>query len=244
MENTSIIALTRQSGLRRQMDVIANNIANMNTTGFKSEKMMFVEHLIRSPSSDRLGGDRLSYVRDVATMRDTTEGPLVSTGNPLDVAIRGDGYMVVKTSTGNKYTRNGNFRMDNTGQLVTQAGDPVLSDSNQPFFFSPEDTTITISRDGTISTENGTLGRLQVVSFANKQDLSNINGGLLTTNKKPTAVANPNVVQNMLEGSNVQPILEMTNMIRVQRSYDGAGKLINGEHERIRQMIRELASTQ
>ncbi len=244
MESTSIIALTRQGGLRRQMSVIANNIANMNTTGFKSEKMMFTEYLVRSPSSERLGGDRISYVRDIATMRDTTEGPLVPTGNPLDVAIRGDGYLVVKTSTGDKYTRNGNFRMDNTGQLVTQAGDSVLSDSGQPFFFSPEDSSITISRDGTVSTENGTLGRLKVVSFENKQDLRNINGGLLTTDKKPIAVANPNVVQNMLEGSNVQPILEMTKMIGVQRSYEGSSKLISGENDRIRMMIRELASTQ
>ncbi len=244
MENTSFIALSRQGTLRRQMSVIANNIANMNTTGFKGEKMMFIQHIVKTPSSDRLGQDRLAFVRDIATVRDTSEGPLKRTGNPLDVAISGDGYFVVETPSGELYTRNGHFRMDETGQLVTQNGDPVLSDGGQPFFFSPEDTDITISRDGTVSTENGTLGRLRVVSFENKQDLRMVAGGLMASNKTAEDMDSPDLVQHMLEGSNVQPIIEMTRMIETQRSYDGAKKLIDREDERIKRMINELARTE
>ena len=112
MENTSFIALSRQSALRRQMDVVANNVANMNTAGFKGERMMFVEHLVKSKGGEKILGDRLSYVRDISTMRDLSDGPLEKTGNPLDLAITGDGYFMVQTDVGNQYTRNGRFQLD------------------------------------------------------------------------------------------------------------------------------------
>ena len=135
MENTLFVALSRQVTLRRQMDVVANNIANMNTTGFKGEKMMFVEHLVRSKSDENKLGDTLNYVRDIATVRDTTKGNISQTGNPLDLAITKEGYFAIETATGEQYTRNGRFQLDATGQLVNQSGHSVLSSTGQPFFF-------------------------------------------------------------------------------------------------------------
>lgn len=242
MENTLFIALSRQMTVRRQMDVVANNIANMNTTGFKGEKMMFVEHLVRSKGNGSVLGDKLSYVRDIATVRDTTKGHIKQTGNPLDLAIADEGYFAIEGRTGEQYTRNGRFQLDATGQLVTESGDPVLSNTGQPFFFGPTDTQINISGDGTVSTENGPLGRLKIVKFENELELQQAGGVLFNAgaNNPPEDVEFPNVMQGALESSNVQPIIELTRMIEVQRSYDSARKFIEKEDERQKTMVKEM----
>ncbi len=245
MENTLFVALSRQVTLRRQMDVVANNIANMNTTGFKGEKMMFVEHLVRSKGADNILGEKLNYVRDIATVRDTTKGHINQTNNPLDLALTKDGYFVIETQSGEKYTRNGRFQLDATGQLVNQSGDPVMSNTGQPFFFGPTDTDINIASDGTVSTENGTLGRLRVVSFESEMKLKQTGAAMFTSSdaNPPTDIEIPTVLQGALENSNVQPIIEITKMITVSRQYDGIKNFIGKEDERQKTMIRELMRT-
>jgi len=241
MENTSFIALSKQSAIRRTMSVVANNLANMNTTGFKGEKIMFVEHLVRSKGGEKIGGERMAYVRDIATVRDKSEGPLQKTGNPLDLAINGDGFFTIDTPDGERYTRNGNFQMNEEGQLVTRLGHPVLSDNGQPFFFTAEDGQISIARDGTVSTDTGQIGRIGVVSFENTYDMQQVAGGLLNTEQQPAPVEQTNVVQGMLEGSNVQPIIEMTRMIEANRSYNHVKNFVQREDERIKKMVQEFA---
>ena len=241
METTTFIALSRQSALRRQMDVVANNIANMNTSGFKGERMMFVEHLVKSKGGENILGEKLSYVRDISTMRDLSEGPQEQTGNPLDLAINGDGYFIIQTDTGNRYTRNGRFKLDEGGQLVNQAGQPVLSDGGQPFFFAPGDGKPVSGPDGTVSTRNGQLGRIAVVNFQNQHQLRPGAGGLFATEAAPTPVESPRVQQGMLEGSNVQPVVEMSRLIEVQRTYEGVRNFLEKEDERMRRMIKDLA---
>ena len=241
MESTTYIALSRQSGLGRQLNVVANNLANMNTSGFKGEKMMFVEHLVRSKGGHRPISEKHAYVRDIATMRDFSEGPLEQTGNPLDLAISGEGFFTIQTDQGDKYTRNGHFELDQDGQLVNRSGNPVLAEGGNPVFFAPGDTKIAISRDGTISTQNGDLGKLAIVKFANEQQLRPGAGGLFTTEATPETVENANIQQGMLEGSNVLPIVEMAHMIEVHRTYDGVKDFLKREDERQRKMIRDLA---
>jgi flagellar basal-body rod protein FlgF len=241
MENTSYIALSRQGVLRRQMDVIANNLANMTSTGFQAERMVFIDHLVRSRGGESLLGDKQAYVRDIATVRDMSEGSLERTHNPLDVAIHGDGYFAVETEAGERYTRSGHFRLDSSGQLVTQLGDPVLSATRQPFYFTPEDTQIHISRDGTVSTENGELGRLRVVSFEEPETMEPTSGGLYRSMETPVDVDRPDVVQGTLEESNVEPILELARMIEVNRAYSHAKNMVDAEDERIKKMMRALA---
>ena len=237
MENTSIIALSRQSAIRREMGVIANNIANMNTTGFKGEKMMFVEHLVRSKGGNKIGGEQHAYVRDIATVRDHSDGPVKQTGNPLDLAIKEDGYFVISTEGGERYTRNGNFQLDQEGQLVTRNGDALLSEEGEPFFFSPEDRDISISVDGTISTENGTLGKIGVVTFPNVHELKVVSGGLYSSRQVPEPSDAPVIMQGMLEQSNVQPIIEMTRMIEANRAYTSIKNFIEKEDGRIKKMM-------
>ena len=223
------------------MNVIAHNIANMNTTGFKSEKMMFIQHLAKSRGGEQILGEKIAYVRDIATVRDLTAGGLEKTGNPLDLALSGDGYFVVETAAGERFTRNGRLRLDEAGQLVNQQGNAILSDGGQPFFFAPGDTEITVSRDGTITTANGALGKLRVVTFENQQELTAQAGGLYSSKFDPTDAESPDVVQGMLERSNVQPIIEMTKMISVSRSYESIRRLIEREDERIKTMVEEMA---
>lgn len=241
METTSYIALSNQGALRREMSTIAHNLANMNTTGFKGERMMFVDHLVRSRSDAFIADQRLAFVRDVASYRDTAPGPIVQTSNPLDVAINGDGYFVVQAPDGTEqFTRGGSFQLDSTGQLVTHDGQPVMSDAGAPIFFSPQDTDITISGDGTVSTENGTLAKLRVVTFDNDQALQNVAGGYYTTDQLPIDKLDAQVAQGALEKSNIEPILEMTRMLEVSREYERAQDMLKREDERIRAMVREL----
>lgn len=241
MESTAGIALSRQSVIRRKMSIIANNIANMNTAGFKAEKLMFVEHLMNSRGGHNIGGDKLSYVRDIATFRDTSEGPMKKTGNPLDLAISGEGFLVIGTGAGERYTRGGNMQLDSEGQLVTRKGDPILSADGDPFFFSPEDKQIEIARDGTISTENGTIGKMAVVTFENPQDMRVVAGGLYNTRQQPQESEELNIMQGMLEQSNVNAIIEMTRMIDVSRSYQTAKSFVEKEDERIKKTVEAYA---
>lgn len=241
METTGHIALSRQAALRRQLDVVANNLANMNTIGFKGEKMMFIDELVRSRGvNGSLLGEKLAYSRDIATVKDFTEGPLQETGNPLDVALRDDGFLVVDTPEGERYTRGGRLHLGQTGQLVTQQGYPVLSDGGQPFFFAPNDKHITITRDGTVSTENGDLGRLRVVRLENPQEFRQTFGGLFTTDSAVEDVVEPDVVQGVVEGSNIEAVVELTKMIEISRQHNGVSKFIEREDERQRRMVREL----
>ncbi|HAD87875.1 MAG TPA: flagellar basal-body rod protein FlgF [Rhodospirillaceae bacterium] len=241
METTAVIAASRQGGLKRQLEVVANNLANMSTNGFKSSQMMFVEHVVKSKGGERLISPKLTYTRDIATRIDVTDGAIETTGNPLDMAIRNEGFFVVRDQGGNEfYTRNGQFRLDTTGQIVNQQGYALIAEGGQPITLSPEDSEINVGRDGTISTENGQLGKLQIVRFDNPQDLQRTSGALFTSQLPPQPVQNADIIQGALEGSNVEPIMEMARMIELHRSYESAKSFIEREDERERAMIRDL----
>ncbi len=240
METSAYIALSRQGALRREMDVIANNLANMNTTAFKGEKMMFVEHLVKSRGSESFIPAELSFTRDVAQYRDMGAGPIKTTGNPLDVALQRDGYFVVETPGGERFTRNGRFTLDNEGQLVTEHGYPVLSSAGTPFFLGPEDKDIHFGGDGTVSTANGELGKIRVVKFEDRQNLEKQAGGLWNTSQTPEDLEKPEVVQGALESSNVNAIIEVTKMIDVHRAYDSVKSFIEKEDQRQKKMIDQL----
>ena len=236
------------------MDIVANNLANMNTSGFKGEKIMFVEHLSKSKGGHRPISEKVTYVRDIATVRDFSKGPLESTGNPLDLGIAGEGFFTVQTDQGERYTRNGRFQLDQGGQLVNQQGLPVLTEGGQPIFFAPGEANISISQDGTVTTENGEIGKLSLVKFSSPQNLKPGAGGLFEYKNAPNAgrgddddagqiqqVEKPNIKQGMLEGSNVMPIIEMSKMIDVHRTYDSVKSFLKREDERALNMIRNLA---
>jgi flagellar basal-body rod protein FlgF len=239
MENASYVALSRQATLRREMDLVANNLANMNTTAYKGESMLFVEHL-RDTDSDL--GD-IAFVQDLGVVRDLDEGGMHATGNPLDLAISGDGYFSVETEAGEeRYTRDGSFHLDRDGRIVNSSGMPVLDRNGQPVTLPPRTETIEVSRDGTVSTETGVVGRLRVTAFENQQALRKEAGKLFVAGGDANAAPADEAVvqQGMLEGSNVQGVVEMTRMMDLVRSYQMANQLSQSEHERQRRAIQSL----
>ena len=237
MENAGYIALSCEMVLRRQLDVIANNIANADTTAFRGEKSLFEEFLI--PSSQ---GQEISFVSDYGVLRNLTEGEFRPTGSTLDLAISGPGYFVVDTEDGIRYTRNGHFRLDAEGTLITPEGDPVLDDDDRPIIIDSGQSDVTITADGTVSTpgleEEGP--RLQLVEFENEQRLRKTGGSYYSTNETPLPAETARIVQGMIEGSNVKPIVEMTEMIRVLRSYQAVKGMLDGQHELQRRAIDKL----
>src|SRR6266568_6174773 len=143
---TLLIGLSRQMALQRELDVVANNVANMNTTGYKADGAIFEEYLMpQAQAAGFQGADRrVSYVQDRATWRDFGSGPIRPTGNPLDVAIDGDAFFVVQTPRGERYTRNGAFQINAQGELVTNTGERVVGDGG-PIQFQSTDNSISIN---------------------------------------------------------------------------------------------------
>jgi len=241
MENALLIGLSRQMAMTREMATIANNLANMNTTAYKSEAMLFEQFLMPDASEESAGG-KIAFVQDYGQHRNMRDGAMQTTANPFDVAIAGEGFFRVQTETGVLYTRNGHFNLDAEGQLATSTGALVLTDAGTPIRFAQDESGISIARDGTISTDRGQRGKLAVVSFENPQDMRNVGDTMLDTAQAEIPVENTRLVQGALEGSNVQPIVEMTNMIDVTRSYASAQKLIDQADQMRRQAIQELGT--
>ncbi len=240
MENTSYIALSRQNALWRQLDVVANNMANANTPAYKGEQMMFREFLVDTRSSARATGTKLSFVQDMGLLRDTREGPLTKTDNPLDVGIHGEGYFQIETQAGMRYTRNGHFRLDEGGMLVNSQGFAVMDKNDNPIIFAPNETRIQIAGDGTVSTENGVVANLKLVRFANEQNLRKAGDSLYETTDQAETIQRPQLVQGMMEESNVQPVVEITKMTELLRQYQAAQNMIDREHDRTMKAIDTL----
>ena len=236
MDNPGYVALSRQVTLRRQMEMIANNLANMNTTAYRGEQLLFREFLAGS-GSER---EAVSFVRDPAQRRDLSIGPMSDTGAALDVAIDGPGYFVIDTPQGPRYTRDGHFKLDAQGQVTTVSGDPVLAGGG-PVVVPIDATDIQIASDGTISTEQGEIGRLDVVNFEDEQLLERVKGNAYAAGEaNPTAAVGSQVIQGVLEASNVRGVGEMTRMIETLRSYQAAQRFSEQEHERQRRAIQSL----
>jgi len=245
MENAGYIALSRQTALWRQMDQVANNMANVNTAGFKSEQSLFTDYVAKVRTDRSLFKDKIAYTEDFGTVRDLSEGAFNATGNPLDVAIKGDGYFTVEDVSGNElYTRSGHFKLNADGQLSTTSGQILMSDADQPIIFAPTERDIVISRDGTVSTENGPIGKLKIVNFEDQRKMQKVGNGLYNSGKQTAEPATTaQITQGMLEGSNVNSVLEITHLIEVQRSYDGAQKMIDNENDRQRKTADAYAKS-
>jgi flagellar basal-body rod protein FlgF len=235
METTAYIALSRQMALRRQMDLIANNIANATTSAFKAETLIY-EPVV----SDAGRGQRLAFVQDVGVARDLSAGSMTTTGNPLDLAIQGPGYLAIDTDHGTRYGRSGQFRLNASGELVTAAGDRVLDDGGGPLSLPVDAGPIALAADGTVSGAQGVLGRIGMVEFADEQRLRKVGGGLYQTDQPAASAERSRVVQGVLEGSNVQPILEMTEMMATVRAYQAVQRLLDTHHELQRRAIERV----
>ena len=242
MESPSLIALSRQMTIQRQMDMVANNLANANTTGFKAESPLIIKKEMPVLSQNFKQHAPLAMVMDYGMVRDTRAGELNTTNNPLDVALQSDGYFAVDTGNGTSYTRAGSFQLNADSELVDHNGFRVQGDGG-PITIPPDAQQITINKDGSIATENGIVGRLGIFKFADDQALKPAGNGLLQTEQTAETVdaADVKVTQGALENSNVQTVGEMTNMIDLLRQYQSVQKLMDNEQDRERQSISRIA---
>lgn len=242
MESPSLILVSYQDALGRAMDVVANNVANVNTTGFKREDVLF-ETLLSQPTTK----DKYEFAIDRATYRDTSAGPLVSTGNPLDIALEGNGYLSVQTTSGIRYMRAGSFQMNSDGEVITGLGDKLLGESDQPITIPSDIESINISSDGIVTGKSATntavtqLGKIKIVKFEREQNLQGVGGGRYYTSEAPQTETGCRIVQGMIERSNVEPVTEMTKMISVLRAYQQTTRMAEVEAERMKDAITKLS---
>jgi flagellar basal-body rod protein FlgF len=251
MENTLLVGLSRQVAIGQELDMIANNVANINTTGYKADKTLFSEFLSPRASDQTFNGldRRVSFVEDRGTFVDMAPGAIQRTGNPLDVAIDGNAFLEVQTSRGVRYTRNGALQINGAGQLVTSNGDQVLGNAG-PITFQNTDHDIVISSSGIITVQEGNStidsqrGTLQLASFANPQLLEK--DGASTFAAPNNVAANPapagtTIVQGAIEKSNVNGVAEMARMIEITRSYTDIANILSQEGDLRKNALSQLS---
>jgi len=233
MDNAGYTTLTRQSGLLREMQTLANNIANASTTGFRAEGVMFAEHV------KSLGPDDPSLSMATATVRDTVmaQGTLELTGGTFDLAIEGEGFFLIETARGERLTRAGAFQPNENGDLVTPDGNRVLDAGGAPVFIPQGLGQIGISPDGTISAGDQLIGQVGLVLPIDPNTMVREGGVMFDAQGGFEPAADGRMLQGFLESSNVNPILEIGRMIEVQRAYELGQSFMDKEDERIRSVI-------
>ncbi len=236
MENGTYTTLTRQSGLMREMALVANNIANASTTGYRTEGLVFAEHV------QALRGDHPSVSMATATVRRTneTQGAMTLTGGPLDLAIEGPGFFMVETPEGQRLTRAGQFSSNGQGDLVTPDGYPVLDSGGAPVFVPQGVGSIGIAPDGTLSADGQPVAQIGVVVPDEATTLVREGGTRFRAEGGIGPAPDASVLQGYLEDSNVDPILEIARMIEVQRAYELGQSFLDKEDERIRSAVEAL----
>ncbi len=243
MELPNTLLLSQEMALRRRLDVTANNLANADTPGFRRENPVFREFVENMGGGSVRSARPVSFVLDFGTGRDLTPGTVRPTGGPLDVAIDGPGYLSVKTADGGvAYTRAGRLSVGPDGALTVAGGHPVLDASGQPISVDPTQAgDLTIANDGTIASRSGPVGQLGLTVFDDPRGLTPRGDSLLDgANGKPVAPSDVRLRAGMLEGSNVQPIVETTEMVDIMRSYELGQRLSSGLDDLRKRAIERL----
>jgi flagellar basal-body rod protein FlgF len=245
MDIASSVATSRLVAQQRTLDVIAGNLANADTPGYKAERVQFSDWLSRqSGGSTPPGGSPIAYTQDRATWREQQAGAITHTGNPLDLAITGNGYFTVSTPNGPRLTRDGRFSMLPGGTVSDSAGNAVLDSNGQPLQLSPTDTNISIAGDGTVSSQNGQVGKIGVVQPSDPMLLSAEGNTLFRSGSTTTPVDSPMLEEGAVEESNVQPVMEVTRMMDGQRTFEFLAQFVQAESDRQQNSIDKLLPQQ
>ncbi len=233
MTVSNYVTLTRQSGLLAEMQTIANNIANANTSGFRSENIVFSENIRQTEA----GSISMAAARAHSTSFE--QGSFSQTNGPFDFAIEGDGFFLVETPEGQKLTRNGVFSTNEAGDLVTMDGYPVLDTGGAPVFFPLGSSDFAVANDGTISAEGQPIGQIGLYLPEDPQTL--IRGeGLLFSAPSYVSDSDSVIFQGFVEESNVNPIMEIARMVEVQRAYELGQSFLDQENDRQSRSIETL----
>ncbi len=243
MDNIINIAVSRLAAQQRSMDVVAGNLANASTPGYRAERTVFADWLLREPAAaEPKGGRIVAFTQTRATYRDRAEGTLSQTGNPLDLALSGEGWFTVQTDAGTRLTRAGRFTLQKDGTVTDEAGHALLDVNARPMRLSTADTDLTVKADGTLRSQNGMIGQIAVVVPNDPNRISAEGGRLFRADVPTTPVARPKVVQGTVEDSNVQPIAEITRMISTERDFQFVSQLVEAEGQRRQSAIDKIAA--
>lgn len=233
MENASYTTLTRQSGLMREMQIVANNIANSATTGYREEGVVFSEYVKRIDGAPSLSM-ATANVRNTSMM----QGTLTQTGGQFDFAIEGDGFFLVETPVGERLTRNGSFSPNGQGELVTNDGYRVLDGGSAPIFIPPNATDLSVSSDGTVSSNGRPLAQIGLFMPIDPHEITREDGVMFRADKGIEPAESGVILQGFLEGSNVNPISQIARMIEVQRAYEMGQSFLDAENDRVRNALK------
>jgi len=215
------------------LDATSNNIANASTSGFHGDRITFREALTAAKSAD-------VHLVGAGTARvDSQAGALQQTDNPLDLALEGDGMFAIQTPNGERYTRSGNFKLDDTRRLVTADGLQVRGQGGAAITIPPEAQQIAIGADGSVTADGNAVGKLELVNFASKQ-LKREGSSLFSATGKPIVGEPPKVRSGMLEQSNVNVIRGVVDLVKVSRTYESLMRVIQGYHDVESRAAREL----
>ncbi len=235
MDTGSYTTLSRQTGLMREMRVVANNIANSATTGFRQEGLIFSEYVRSSPGSESISMSR-------ANIRNTSseQGALTETGGTFDLAIEGDSYFMVETPQGQRLTRSGAFSPNAAGDLVTMDGHRVLDAGRAPVFIPSDAKSIKFGQDGTLSADGRPLGQIGLFKPVETHTMVREDGVMFRVDGEIEDSFDGRVHQGFIEGSNVNAIGQITRMIEIQRAYEMGQSFLETEDERVRSAINNL----
>lgn len=240
MDNSFMVGLSAQQVLQKRMDTTANNLANMTTAGFKVEHVVSRE-LSEKPATAADNPQDIAFADAWMLQRDFSTGSLEQTGNPLDFALEGDGFFVIQTAQGDAFTRDGRFGLNDEGQIVTRNGDLVMGDGGS-ISVDPAGGALSVSREGTISQDGVQIGTLRVSTFQTPGALERVGNNLWrATDEAPQPATNPKIAAGFVEGSNVNAVLELTEMIEISRAYTSVAKMIAQSDELRGTSIEKLA---
>mgnify|MGYP000976845433 FL=1 len=239
MDLAGYVALTRQSGLLKELQTVANNIANVSTTGFRREGVVFAEMVEALPAE----GGSVAMTAARARYTDDLQGALVQTGGTLDMAIEGEGFFTDLTPQGERLTRAGAFSRNADGEVVDASGHQLLDESGGAIAIPFEARAVSIAADGTLSVDGAPAARVGIVAVEDQTRLFREGGVLFRAEGGTIPLEDGRVVQGFLEQSNVNPVAEMARMIMVQRAYEYGQKLMDQEDARIRLVVRTLGPT-
>lgn len=235
-----MVGLSAQQVLQKRMDTTANNLANMTTAGFKVEHVVS-RKLSEKPATASDNPTEIAFTDAWMLQRDFSPGSLERTGNPLDFALESEGFFVVQTAAGEAFTRDGQFGLDEQGQLITRNGDLVMG-SDGPITIDPQGGPLSVSREGSISQDDVALGTLRISTFPTPSALERIGSNLWrATDETPQQATDAKVVGGFIEGSNVNAVLELTEMIEISRAYTSIAKMIAQSDELRGASIDKLA---
>ena len=231
----SDVALSQQITLMRDLQNTSSNVANLKTPGFQAKQLIMGEQQVKPTMTDSY-----SFVDDILSVRDVSQGRFTNTGNPLHAYINGHAYFAVQTPQGVQYTKNGAFTLNEQNELVTADGYLVLDEGNSPITLPEGITDITFATDGTLSSPNGQIGKFGLFSFQNENLLKDVGNNLLTSNEQPNLAEYATVTQFGFEGSNVNEIFETTHMMDILRRFQQIQKFIEQDNQRQTQAIQSL----